>query len=232
MLLLLTWFKEEVAGAAKGKGPQRVMLTRLLALAAHALAEVTFTNAANVLCIFKLGYILHIHVHWHMSLVIYYLGRDQAWTCWFVGRANKCYFVEALFWPKGLGSIRWLPIFISECCKFAFIFILALVYFVFRAFFFIDFFLWHTFFVTEDGTNGYIMISANGGINQQRVAVSSPVILSRCVAADIYSIFMLKASGQFSFNLMYRGYLCAVVAYKKWLFCPFFVVRTKNARLQ
>lgn len=32
---------------AKGKGPHRVMLTRLLALAAHALAEVTFTNAAT-----------------------------------------------------------------------------------------------------------------------------------------------------------------------------------------
>ncbi|CAN6245379.1 unnamed protein product [Urochloa humidicola] len=30
---------EEVAGACNGKGPHRVMLTRMLALAAHALAE-------------------------------------------------------------------------------------------------------------------------------------------------------------------------------------------------
>lgn len=36
-----------MADTAKGKGPHRVMLTRLLALAAHALAEVTFTNAAS-----------------------------------------------------------------------------------------------------------------------------------------------------------------------------------------
>jgi len=57
-------FKEEVAGAAKGKGPHRVMLTRLLALAAHALAEVTSTNAKlHVHCIFKIGHILHINPH-------------------------------------------------------------------------------------------------------------------------------------------------------------------------
>ncbi|OEL35545.1 hypothetical protein BAE44_0003434 [Dichanthelium oligosanthes] len=37
---------EEVAGAAKGKGPHRVMLTRLLALAAHALAEIC--NAVTI----------------------------------------------------------------------------------------------------------------------------------------------------------------------------------------
>lgn len=38
---LLECFKEEVSGAAKGKRAHRVMLTRLLALAGHALAEVT-----------------------------------------------------------------------------------------------------------------------------------------------------------------------------------------------
>lgn len=35
--------------------------------------------------------------------------------------------------------------------------------------------------LTTEGTNGYIIISANGGINQQRVAVSSPNLCNiRC----------------------------------------------------
>jgi hypothetical protein len=45
--LLLKCLKEEVAGAGKEKIPHKIMLTRLLALAAHALAEVTFIKSAN-----------------------------------------------------------------------------------------------------------------------------------------------------------------------------------------
>lgn len=41
MILAVQYLKEEVSGAGKGKRPHQVMLTRLLALAAHALAEVT-----------------------------------------------------------------------------------------------------------------------------------------------------------------------------------------------
>jgi hypothetical protein len=55
------------------------------------------------------------------------------------------------------------------------------------------------------------MISANGGINQQRVAVSGPVILSSFVASNVYSIFFLKACAEISFNLMCGDHLCAFV---------------------
>lgn len=59
------------------------------------------------------------------------------------------------------------------------------------------------------------MISANGGINQQRVAVSSPVILSRCVTSNVYSIIFSNAFGDFLV-------LCMVVVHKKCLFVLFF----------
>lgn len=46
ILLSYKCLKEEVGGVGKGKRPHQVMLTHLLTLAAHALAEVTFINAA------------------------------------------------------------------------------------------------------------------------------------------------------------------------------------------
>lgn len=81
--LLLKCFKEEVANAAKGKRAHRVMLTRLLALAGHALAEVTFINAATCsLHILNWAYIAHTCTL-NMSFVMTmcnanYLGRNQA----------------------------------------------------------------------------------------------------------------------------------------------------------
>jgi hypothetical protein len=58
-----------VRAADIGKRPHKVMLTRLLALAAHALAEVAFINA-NV---------CYLHLHKSLLFVMYnvnYLGRE------------------------------------------------------------------------------------------------------------------------------------------------------------
>ena len=55
--------------AEKGKRHHQVMLTRMLALAAHALAEVAFINA-NV---------CYLHLHENLLFVMYnvnYLGRE------------------------------------------------------------------------------------------------------------------------------------------------------------
>ncbi|RLM54417.1 hypothetical protein C2845_PM10G06930 [Panicum miliaceum] len=98
---------EEVAGAAKGKGPHRVMLTRLLALAAHALAEAETRPEPNDL------------------------------------------------WEEPINATMWRP------CS--------------------DQRDWEA----SEGTNGYIMISANGGINQQRVAICNAVTISRMLNATL-----------------------------------------------
>ena len=82
--LLLKCFKEEVAGAAKGKRAHRVMLTRLLALAGHALAEVTLIKAATCsLHILNWPYIAHTCMLRYVfgndiMCNANYLGRDQA----------------------------------------------------------------------------------------------------------------------------------------------------------
>ncbi|CAO1947477.1 unnamed protein product [Urochloa humidicola] len=98
---------EEVAGAAKGKGPHRVMLTRLLSLAAHALAEAETRPEPNDL------------------------------------------------WEEPINATMWRP------CS--------------------DQRDWEA----SEGTNGYIMISANGGINQQRVAICNAVTISRLLNATL-----------------------------------------------
>ncbi|CAN6170424.1 unnamed protein product [Urochloa humidicola] len=98
---------EEVAGAAKGKGPHRVMLTRFLSLAAHALAEAETRPEPNDL------------------------------------------------WEEPINATMWRP------CS--------------------DQRDWEA----SEGTNGYIMISANGGINQQRVAICNAVTISRLLNATL-----------------------------------------------
>ncbi|CAN6198153.1 unnamed protein product [Urochloa humidicola] len=98
---------EEVPGAAKGKGPHRVMLTRLLSLAAHALAEAETRPEPNDL------------------------------------------------WEEPINATMWRP------CS--------------------DQRDWEA----SEGTNGYIMISANGGINQQRVAICNAVTISRLLNATL-----------------------------------------------
>jgi len=96
-----------VAGAAKGKGPHRVMLTRLLALAAHALAEAETRPEPKDL------------------------------------------------WEEPINATMWRP------CS--------------------DQRDWEA----SEGTNGYIMISANGGINQQKVAICNAVTISRLLNATL-----------------------------------------------
>ncbi|CAN6273722.1 unnamed protein product [Urochloa humidicola] len=98
---------EEVAGACNGKGPHRVMLTRMLALAAHALAEAETRPEPNDL------------------------------------------------WEEPINATMWRP------CS--------------------DQRDWEA----SEGTNGYIMISANGGINQQRVAICNAVTISRLLNATL-----------------------------------------------
>ncbi|KAJ1258806.1 hypothetical protein BS78_10G103000 [Paspalum vaginatum] len=98
---------EEVAGVAKGKRPHRVMLTRLLALAAHALAEAETRPEPDDL------------------------------------------------WKEPINATLWRP------CS--------------------DQRDWEA----SEGTNGYIMISANGGINQQRVAICNAVTISRLLNATL-----------------------------------------------
>ncbi|KAL6861321.1 hypothetical protein ACP4OV_017021 [Aristida adscensionis] len=98
---------EEVAGATKGKRPHRVMLTRLLALAAHALAEAETRPEPKDL------------------------------------------------WKEPINATMWRP------CS--------------------DQRDWEA----SEGTNGYIMISANGGINQQRVAICNAVTISRLLNATL-----------------------------------------------
>ncbi|XP_040381466.1 O-fucosyltransferase 15-like isoform X2 [Oryza brachyantha] len=98
---------EEVGGAGKGKRPHQVMLTRLLALAAHALAEAETRPEPKDL------------------------------------------------WKEPINATMWLP------CS--------------------DKRTWEA----SEGTNGYIMISANGGINQQRVAICNAVTISRLLNATL-----------------------------------------------
>uniref|UniRef100_A0A0A9DC49 Uncharacterized protein n=1 Tax=Arundo donax TaxID=35708 RepID=A0A0A9DC49_ARUDO len=67
----------------------------------------------------------------------------------------------------------------------------------------------------SEGTNGYIMISANGGINQQRVAVSSSLVLSRCVASSIYiKLYSPKLLAKILFIFAYKDDLYALVAFR------------------
>ncbi|XP_062228583.1 O-fucosyltransferase 15-like isoform X1 [Phragmites australis] len=101
---------EEVAGAAKEKRPHKVMLTRLLALAAHALGEAETRPEPKDL------------------------------------------------WIEPINATMWRP------CS--------------------DQRDWEAS-VTEEVTNGYIMISANGGINQQRVAICNAVTISRLLNATL-----------------------------------------------
>uniref|UniRef100_A0A0E0L9U8 O-fucosyltransferase family protein n=1 Tax=Oryza punctata TaxID=4537 RepID=A0A0E0L9U8_ORYPU len=98
---------EEVSAAGKGKRSHQVMLTRLLALAAHALAEAETRPEPKDL------------------------------------------------WKEPINATMWRP------CS--------------------DRRAWET----SEGTNGYIMISANGGINQQRVAICNAVTISRLLNATL-----------------------------------------------
>ncbi|CAD6339679.1 unnamed protein product [Miscanthus lutarioriparius] len=98
---------EEVAGAAKGKRAHRVMLTRLLALAGHALAEAETRPEPKDL------------------------------------------------WEEPINATMWRPCSDQRDWK------------------------------ASEGTKGYIMISANGGINQQRVAICNAVTISRLLNATL-----------------------------------------------
>ncbi|EER88149.1 uncharacterized protein At1g04910 isoform X1 [Sorghum bicolor] len=98
---------EEVSGAAKGKRAHRVMLTRLLALAGHALAEAETRPEPKDL------------------------------------------------WEEPINATMWRPCSDQRDWK------------------------------ASEGTNGYIMISANGGINQQRVAICNAVTISRLLNATL-----------------------------------------------
>ncbi|KAF0903214.1 hypothetical protein E2562_025782 [Oryza meyeriana var. granulata] len=98
---------EEVGGAGKGKRPHQVMLTRLLALAAHALAEAENRPEPKDL------------------------------------------------WKEPINATMWHPCSNKRAWK------------------------------ESEGTNGYIMISANGGINQQRVAICNAVTISRLLNSTL-----------------------------------------------
>ncbi|KQK18783.1 O-fucosyltransferase 15 isoform X1 [Brachypodium distachyon] len=106
---------EEVRHAEKGKRPHQVMLTRLLSLAAHALAEAETRPEPKDL------------------------------------------------WKEPVNATLWRP------CS--------------------DQTDWeasgNTSSSDADGTNGYIIISANGGINQQRVAICNAVTISRLLNATL-----------------------------------------------
>lgn len=113
--MLFKYFKEEVRHAEKGKRPHQVMLTRLLSLAAHALAEAETRPEPKDL------------------------------------------------WKEPVNATLWRP------CS--------------------DQTDWeasgNTSSSDADGTNGYIIISANGGINQQRVAICNAVTISRLLNATL-----------------------------------------------
>lgn len=96
-----------MANAAKGKRAHRVMLTRLLALAGHALAEAETRPEPKDL------------------------------------------------WEEPINATLWRPCSDQRDWK------------------------------ASEGTNGYIMISANGGINQQRVAICNAVTISRLLNATL-----------------------------------------------
>uniref|UniRef100_A0A453R874 O-fucosyltransferase family protein n=1 Tax=Aegilops tauschii subsp. strangulata TaxID=200361 RepID=A0A453R874_AEGTS len=104
---------EEVNATEKGKRPHPVMLTRLLALAAHALAEVDNRPEPKDL------------------------------------------------WKEPINATLWKP------CS--------------------DQRDWEASgnISSSEGTNGYIIISANGGINQQRVAICNAVTISRLLNATL-----------------------------------------------
>uniref|UniRef100_A0ACD6AJJ4 Uncharacterized protein n=1 Tax=Avena sativa TaxID=4498 RepID=A0ACD6AJJ4_AVESA len=104
---------EEVRAAEKGKRPHPVMLTHLLALAAHALAEAESRPEPKDL------------------------------------------------WKEPVNATLWKP------CS--------------------DQRNWETsgYINSSEGTNGYIVISANGGINQQRVAICNAVTISRLLNATL-----------------------------------------------
>ncbi|PWZ06761.1 Uncharacterized protein Zm00014a_024857 [Zea mays] len=106
-LLTLCCNCEEVARAAKGKGAHTVMLTQLLALASHALAEAETRPEPKDL------------------------------------------------WEEPINATMWRPCSDQRDWK------------------------------ASEGTNGYIMISANGGINQQRVAICNAVTISRLLNATL-----------------------------------------------
>ncbi|VAI72543.1 unnamed protein product [Triticum turgidum subsp. durum] len=105
--------KEEVNATEKGKRPHPVMLTRLLALVAHALAEADNRPEPKDL------------------------------------------------WKEPINATLWKP------CS--------------------DQRDWEASgnISSSEGTNGYIIISANGGINQQRVAICNAVTISRLLNATL-----------------------------------------------
>ncbi|KAM0827487.1 hypothetical protein ACQ4PT_068195 [Festuca glaucescens] len=98
---------EEVRAADKGKRPHKVMLTRLLALAAHALAEAESRPEPKDL------------------------------------------------WKEPINATLWRPCSDQRDSE------------------------------VSEGVNGYIIISANGGINQQRVAICNAVTVSRLLNATL-----------------------------------------------
>ncbi|KAM0914435.1 hypothetical protein ACQ4PT_011609 [Festuca glaucescens] len=98
---------EEMRAAGKGKRPHQVMLTRLLALAAHALAEAESRPEPKDL------------------------------------------------WKEPINATLWRPCSDQRDSE------------------------------ASEGTNGYIIISANGGINQQRVAICNAVTISRLLNATL-----------------------------------------------
>ncbi|KAM3188764.1 hypothetical protein ACQJBY_067618 [Aegilops geniculata] len=104
---------EEVNATEKGKRPHPVMLTRLLALAAHALAEADNRPEPKDL------------------------------------------------WKEPINATLWKPCSNQSDWKAS------------------------GSISSSEGTNGYIIISANGGINQQRVAICNAVTISRLLNATL-----------------------------------------------
>lgn len=105
---VLSWMQEELAKLGKGKRPQKTIYARLLAKAAHALAE---------------GH-----------------SKPEPKDLW-----DEPY-LRASFWKPCADQRGWEP---------------------------------------SEGNNGYIMVSANGGINQQRVAVCNAVAVARLLNATL-----------------------------------------------
>lgn len=135
---------------------------RMLALAAHALAEVF------LLLLFKL-------VFCPSAFHISNLNRKSARDIVFVrGKTNSSQKScgENQRTKLWLGSLALINVLGSQTVSHSFSITFVLRKFTTRAKSVFMILFWVFFLVELDGKNGYIMVTANGGINQQRVAVS------------------------------------------------------------
>ncbi|KAL6546793.1 O-fucosyltransferase 15 [Orobanche minor] len=120
------FIREELQKLGRGKKPQRTIYARLLAKAAHALAEGSDEHP------FK-GYVVSHELHAHES-------KPEPKELWLEPYAR------ASSWTPCAHKRNWQP---------------------------------------SEGKNGYIMVTANGGINQQRVAVCNSVAVARLLNATL-----------------------------------------------